>query len=105
MNRQKSSEIRSLGQPVRMYRGQHSKTCQCPSCLLAKVGLFEEKLELMNGVPPPTRFHRIAVKPHWRRVNRSNPVREMTPFERVIMNYVIDLVNQNKQMSKKSRRK
>lgn len=54
--------------PVRLYRGKHTKKCECPPCLKAKIAAFEERVEQMAVVRMPTDSGAtVPVRAHWRK--------------------------------------
>lgn len=53
---------------VRVWRGKHTKKCECPPCLKKKLLEFQRRVEEMEQARPPSDVSStVPVRAHWRR--------------------------------------
>lgn len=89
---------------VKWYRGRHASTCECRGCLKEKLRKFEERVENMHGVKPPSADHSIPVRAHWRIRHKSDNQRDaFLSFVQSIVNGMLDAASSKGAAAKKPR--
>lgn len=77
--------------PVKLYRGKHAKSCECPTCLKAKLGAFRERMREMESARGPTTVDAtVPVRAHWRR--QANHLAKSPQLRELVRSIVAEML-------------
>lgn len=89
-----NSPTAALDAQPKIYRGKHTKTCKCVTCLGKRIEEYEARLTLMGGVAPePGQV--VPVRPHWRK--QKNYLNKDPEFKDIVMRLIRERFRRNVQ--------